>query len=287
VISNLPLLSVGLPTYNRPNGLRKTLDFLIHQNYHNIEIIISDNHSPNAEIKSILEEYSTKDDRIQYTIQAENIGAEANFNFVYQLAKGIYFFWITDDDEFDNDYFKSCIAFLESNANFIHCAGLVSYFDGEQFLYTEGNLSLEQHSSLLRMFKYFYNVQKNGIFYGVTRLYPKFESPIGLYIGSDWVYIAQLALLGKIKVLDNITARRDAGGGSATRAGMINRWKFNKFISLFFESYTAFKISKHLFDEKKVHHKYASLFRLPIQGFLFLFLNFKFLLNSIRRRIRS
>ena len=56
---NKPLVSVCIPTYNKARYLRKSLDSIINQTYGNLEIIISDNASPdNTEeiIKSFTDE---------------------------------------------------------------------------------------------------------------------------------------------------------------------------------------------------------------------------------------
>jgi Glycosyltransferases involved in cell wall biogenesis len=41
-----PLVSIGVPTFNRPEGLRRTLECLTRQTYPTFEIIISDNATP-------------------------------------------------------------------------------------------------------------------------------------------------------------------------------------------------------------------------------------------------
>jgi len=38
-----PLVTVGVPTYNRPKGLKRALNSLVNQTYQNLEIIVSDN----------------------------------------------------------------------------------------------------------------------------------------------------------------------------------------------------------------------------------------------------
>jgi glycosyltransferase involved in cell wall biosynthesis len=50
VIDKMPLVSIGLPTYNRPAGLKRALDCIIAQKYLAVEIIVSDNCS-NKEFK--------------------------------------------------------------------------------------------------------------------------------------------------------------------------------------------------------------------------------------------
>ena len=46
-----PLVSVGIPTYNRPEGLRRTLECITKQTYKNLEIIVSNNCSSGPEIE--------------------------------------------------------------------------------------------------------------------------------------------------------------------------------------------------------------------------------------------
>ncbi len=113
-ISSLPapLVSVGIPTYNRPDGLRKTLECITGQSYRNLEIIISDNCSPGVDTENIVREFQRNDPRIHYFRQEENRGAVKNFAFVLMKATGVYFMWATDDDEWDDDFIKSCVDLL-------------------------------------------------------------------------------------------------------------------------------------------------------------------------------
>jgi glycosyltransferase involved in cell wall biosynthesis len=69
-----PLVSVGIPTYNRPEGLRRTIEGIRHQTHTNLEIIVSDNCTPGDEIQKIMTEYLKKDSRIQFYRQVENRG---------------------------------------------------------------------------------------------------------------------------------------------------------------------------------------------------------------------
>jgi glycosyltransferase involved in cell wall biosynthesis len=111
---NRPLVSIGLPTYNRANDLRACLANLTDLNYKNIEIIISDNHSPDATAE-VSREYVKKDKRIRYYRQKSNIGVSKNSLFVLKKAKGKYFFWASDDDLRDRKYLSETIPLLEKN----------------------------------------------------------------------------------------------------------------------------------------------------------------------------
>ena len=53
-----PLVSVGIPTFNRPEGLRRTLRLICNQTYRNLEILVSDNASPRSETQKIVQGFA-------------------------------------------------------------------------------------------------------------------------------------------------------------------------------------------------------------------------------------
>ena len=116
-MENHSLVSVGIPTYNRPQGLRLALECVTLQTYKNLEIIISDNFSTNPEVELVIKEYKDKDQRIRYFRNSENIGATKNFDLVLEKATGKYFMWAADDDEWDADYIQELVKLLENNNN--------------------------------------------------------------------------------------------------------------------------------------------------------------------------
>jgi glycosyltransferase involved in cell wall biosynthesis len=102
-----PLVTIGIPTYNRADGyLRQTLKSARNQTYPNIEIVVSDNCSTDN-----TDEYVTGlgDPRIRYFKQSENIGANNNFNFCLEQARGDYFLLLHDDDFIDDDFVETCM----------------------------------------------------------------------------------------------------------------------------------------------------------------------------------
>lgn len=105
-----PLVSVGIPTFNRPEGLRRTLQLLCGQTYPNLEILVSDNASPGSETEAVAREFLDVDPRIKYFRQPSNKGAIANFRFVLEKASGDYFMWAADDDEWDPRFVETCLA---------------------------------------------------------------------------------------------------------------------------------------------------------------------------------
>ena len=71
--SSEPLVSVIIPTYNRPEYLKQAINSAVKQTYQNLEIIVSDNCSsenPQALIESF------PDSRIKFWRHKENLGID-------------------------------------------------------------------------------------------------------------------------------------------------------------------------------------------------------------------
>ena len=109
------------PHYNRPVLLAKTLQEVLNQSYPNLEIIISDNASPDADVAEICHQTVAIDKRIRYFRQTENIGPSANFEFVFRQATGIYFMWAADDDRRSLTYVEKLIAALQERPAAVLC----------------------------------------------------------------------------------------------------------------------------------------------------------------------
>jgi glycosyltransferase involved in cell wall biosynthesis len=111
----LPKVSVGIPTYNRPDGLRRTLRCITSQTYMNLEIIISDNASPSSETEEVAREFMKSDSRILFFRQPENRGSVFNFKFVLGKSTGDYFMWAADDDNWSEDFIAETLQVHLSN----------------------------------------------------------------------------------------------------------------------------------------------------------------------------
>src|SRR5574341_1547883 len=123
-----PLVSVGIPTYNRPEGLRHTLECMINQTYPNLEIIVSNNASPDPEVEAVAQEFIKSDPRVRYYRQPENKGSMFNFSFVFNQAQGDYFMWAADDDRWAVNYIERIMqAFAEAPANVIAICSEAQY----------------------------------------------------------------------------------------------------------------------------------------------------------------
>lgn len=94
-----PLVTIGVPTYNRSVFLRKCLAAIFDTVGEDpqFEILVSDNHSED-ETEELVLKYSAKYPNLTSIRNSENIGGAQNFQQVYNRARGLYVFSCGDDD---------------------------------------------------------------------------------------------------------------------------------------------------------------------------------------------
>jgi glycosyltransferase involved in cell wall biosynthesis len=174
-----PLVTIGIPTYNRPIELGKCLDQLLGQTYTHIEFVIVDNASTNPEVKRTIEKYTKKYPNIRYFLNATNLGVLENANKALRLANGEYFCWVSDDDWRSPEFIDFLVNALEANpeVNMAFCDYVEVSPEGERAKgYPHKHLELFQSfqssSQLIRCIRYFFQDERLGkqnLFYSVFR----------------------------------------------------------------------------------------------------------------------
>lgn len=95
-----PLVTVAIPTYNRPEYFRQALDSVLAQTYRNIEVFITDN-SPSTATKELMQEYLACDSRIIYEHHPEfDEGGNWERLWAYDNPAAEYLNLLMDDDLF-------------------------------------------------------------------------------------------------------------------------------------------------------------------------------------------
>ena len=111
-----PLVSVIIPTYNRPEYLKQAINSAVQQIYQNIEIIVCDNCS-SENPASLIESFN--DSRIKFHRHPENIGMLANQLHAFKMAQGKYIASLHDDDMWNEDFLVKLVPPLEANPDLI------------------------------------------------------------------------------------------------------------------------------------------------------------------------
>lgn len=124
-----PILTIAIPTYNRPEQLRRCLEALVPQLNDDCWLHIADNHSlvPASEIaESILGRHGFE----QFSIvrQPFNKGAHYNLFHCYDIAHTRWLWVIGDDDVPSNDAVSKILEITESRSNLLAVVSEVSFF---------------------------------------------------------------------------------------------------------------------------------------------------------------
>lgn len=167
-MSDSPKVTVGIPTYNRPDGVLRTLKQITAQTYANLEIVISNNASTNELVAPLLDRCAAADPRIKVVHQKENLGIPRNFKYVLQAATSDYFMWAADDDEWDISYISTCMEHMLT-----HDVGTVmpGFYRHNRALDRKGMAHLPKMEGVDRFADVmaFYEAMPHSIFYGLHR----------------------------------------------------------------------------------------------------------------------
>jgi glycosyltransferase involved in cell wall biosynthesis len=91
------LISIIIPTFNRVDLLRKTLDSILFQGYTNWECIVIDDHSTDDTL-AVLQSYQKLDSRFQFYTNSQKKGAPGARNTGIERATGEFVFFFDSDN---------------------------------------------------------------------------------------------------------------------------------------------------------------------------------------------
>ena len=107
-----PLVSICIPTFNRPELLNEAVQSCLNQTFSDFEIVITDNSTNDDSYKLIT---AIGDPRIRYYKNDGNIGAYANSVRALSLAGGKYIKWLMDDDLMRPGFLELTVNALETH----------------------------------------------------------------------------------------------------------------------------------------------------------------------------
>lgn len=110
-------VSVVIPTYNRAYCLRRTIQSVVDQTYHNWELLVVDNTSRDN-TRDVVERF--EDDRIKF-LQVKNNGVIGKSrNYGIQVASGELIAFLDSDDSWLPEKLERSVSALEGGCRFVH-----------------------------------------------------------------------------------------------------------------------------------------------------------------------
>lgn len=123
------LLTVAIPTYNRPGPLSHTLDVLCSSTSSQFEVLICDD-SSDQRVQDLVARYQEKFSNIRYVRNPVNLGFNANVAQLYELSNTPYVWFLCDDDTIFEDSVYKIISSLEKHqptVSIFNCSWVNSY----------------------------------------------------------------------------------------------------------------------------------------------------------------
>ncbi len=192
-------ITVGLPVYNREKYIETSLDSLLGQTFGDFELVISDNASTDR-TDEICKDYAARDPRIRYYRNAENQGANRNFNRVFELARGKYLKWCTSDDYWAPDMLEKTLPIMEEHQDVVLCYPKTTVCDADGMPREpyEDNLHLMQDNPADRFITLLHRIGLCHQHLGLIRREQLARTALlGDHTACDLNLLAELTLYGK------------------------------------------------------------------------------------------
>lgn len=142
-LSNIPLVSIAICTYNGELFLQQQLNSILQQTYTSLEIIISDDSSTDG-TQEIIQQYALVDQRIRYFFNETNHGFNKNFEKAILLCSAEYIAIADQDDIWEPNKIEAMMKHWPDDCNFIY--SLSKDFDGVEPKRNEGNKLLNYYT---------------------------------------------------------------------------------------------------------------------------------------------
>ena len=107
-----PLVTICIPTYNRPEMLRQSLQSVLWQSYRHLEVVVSDNAS-DTDAAAVVDSFG--DARVRVARLDTNIGLHGNLSRCLHLGTGTYRMMLPDDDLMLPGNVESKVVFFETH----------------------------------------------------------------------------------------------------------------------------------------------------------------------------
>ncbi len=201
-----PRVSIGVPTYKRPDMLRRALQSIARQDFKDVEVIIGDNDCDSDAGERVAQEFRSRIPGLVYCRHAVNIGSTANFMHCLAAARGEYFMWLADDDELYGDsYIQSLVDVLDQNLDAVTAVAQWKRMHTPEHGEIQYGRSYMSKIWLLRVLKFVWK-SDDDFFYGLHRTQLLRQAKMKNYwsinakTASDltFVYIIDLVIQGRI-----------------------------------------------------------------------------------------
>lgn len=106
------LITTIIPTYRRPDRLKKAIQSVLDQTHPHVQVCVYDN-SSSDETAEVVAAFIQKDLRVKYHCHAKDIGAGENFQYGLSHVKTPFFSFLSDDDFLLPEFYETALKGFE------------------------------------------------------------------------------------------------------------------------------------------------------------------------------
>lgn len=118
-----PRVILGMPAYDRPDTLARTIESLLSQTYTDFALVIMED-NPSAATAPIAQPYVDADRRVHYEVNESRLGMVGNWRKVFERATQLYpraeyFAWVSDHDLWHARWLQELVAVLDAQPDVV------------------------------------------------------------------------------------------------------------------------------------------------------------------------
>lgn len=129
--TNRPLVTTVIPTYRRPQLLRRAINSALNQSRPDGIVAVFDDASGD-ETEAVAREFVDRDTRVTYHRHSTNLGLVGNFRFALERVATPYFSILSNDDMLLPRLYESALGALESHPEAAFAATQVIHVDDQE-----------------------------------------------------------------------------------------------------------------------------------------------------------
>lgn len=202
----MPKVTIAIPTYNREEYLKNSIESVLAQTFQDFEIIIFDNKS-NYDVEKLSSSFG--DDRIKLIINKENIGSSNNFKNIFNYNyDSEYLIIFHDDDVMHPVMLEREVAVLDGNSDAIFVGTDLKFISDYKKMFDFcpvfgvcNSVILDKKYQLVRLFLDDFDLCFSSVMYR-TKYLRNFIFNMGQFLKWwDRPFLIKLADYGKVIVI--------------------------------------------------------------------------------------
>jgi len=240
-VSDQPLVSIQIITYNQIDFIHETLTSALEQDYENLEVVVADDGSTDGTAEVILEYAEKYPDIIVPLVGGPNLGITGNSNRGLRACRGNYIAFQGGDDVLLPGKISAQVAWMEEDEGRVICYHDVEVFDSssDKKIYDWFEKVKPRQGESVELLKHMAFMCACSVMVRITPITSKIIFNASVPVSSDWLYEFEVAeeSAGSIGYLPAVYARYRRHDSNVTSVGVHFIADWNATLAVLSEQY--------------------------------------------------